>query len=429
MKKKLIYSILFFLLIIVACRNEETSSDETNRTELISKSLWKEDMVFIKNVKDIFNKNFDRNRFFNDYGKVEWRYAMTFGKFDESFLRVPVIKDNVVISIMQVVRDKELNKVFFSHTEDNESLKFFQNLIFSNRPLKPLKDSSFKNSNLTARAYWNSITTCTTRTLIVGCVYSGATEGDCIAITSTTTTCTTTYIYLNDYSSDQNDGYNPPDGYTYDGTRINLDSIRDATFVEAADQSKKIPENYLDCLISATGSISLTIYVDQPISGERITYTDANGNTGSSIDKESINVGHTFIGLKRGNVNRSFGFYPSDGVKPFSPEVGGSILNDASHPYDVSLTINISSSQLNQIINHVKSYNKNYNLNDNNCSDFGLGIFDILNLPLPDTRGSWPFGGGTNPGDLGEDIRNMTTGNGMSKDTDGGEAPSNSGNC
>lgn len=241
MTKKLIFAILGFFLLITSCRNEETFTNyETQKQELISKSLWKEDMVYIKNVKKVFEINFDQTKFYNDFGFVSWNYAMTFGHFDESFLRVPIIKDDNVVSVMQVVRNKKTDKVHFSHTEDNESIKFFKNLIFSKRPLKPLKDSAYRNSNPTGRAYWTNITTCTSRTLIVGCVYSGGTEGDCIPITSTTTTCTTTSVYINDYS-DPNNGYNPPDEYNYDGTRPSKDMFDDPE--TPCDKIKKFGES------------------------------------------------------------------------------------------------------------------------------------------------------------------------------------------
>ncbi|WP_297984691.1 hypothetical protein [uncultured Chryseobacterium sp.] len=220
MRKKLIFAILGFLIFVIACRNEETfKNHETQKQELISKSLWKEDMVYIKNVKKVFEVNFNEDKFYQDFGEVAWNYAMTFGNFDESFLRVPIIKDDKVVSTMQVVRNKETDKVFFSHTEDSESINFFQNLLFSKRPLKPLKDSAYPNSNPTGRAYWQSITTCSTRTLYVGCVSSGSTSTDCVPMYKTTTTCTTTYVFINDYSDDPRGGYNPPDGYKYDGTR------------------------------------------------------------------------------------------------------------------------------------------------------------------------------------------------------------------
>ena len=115
--------------------------------------------------------NFNVEKFNQNFGEVEWSYAMSFGNFDETFLRVPIINDQKVVSIMQAVRNKERDKVYFSHTEDKESLIFFQNLIFSKRDLKPLKDSAYPNSNPTSRAYWNAIKTCTSRKLEIGCVY------------------------------------------------------------------------------------------------------------------------------------------------------------------------------------------------------------------------------------------------------------------
>ncbi|QDP86247.1 hypothetical protein FNJ88_12065 [Chryseobacterium sp. SNU WT5] len=145
---------------------------------------------------------------------------MTFGQFDESFVSVPIIKNEKIVSVMQGIRNKKTNKVFFSHTEDTESISFFQNIIFSKRILKPLKDTAYPSNNSTSRAYWQPVTSCSTRTLIVGCTQD-ASGANCTPIVSTTTTCTTTYIFTNDYD-DSDDGYYPPDGYTYDGTRPNV---------------------------------------------------------------------------------------------------------------------------------------------------------------------------------------------------------------
>ncbi|QDP86249.1 hypothetical protein FNJ88_12075 [Chryseobacterium sp. SNU WT5] len=150
---------------------------------------------------------------------------MTFGQFDESFVSVPIIKNEKVVSVMQGIRNKKTNKVFFSHTEDTESISFFQNIIFSKRLLKPLKDTAYPSNNSTSRAYWQPVTSCSTRTLIVGCTQD-ASGANCTPIVSSTTTCTTTYIFTNDYD-DSDDGYYPPDGYTYDGTRPNVTDDED----------------------------------------------------------------------------------------------------------------------------------------------------------------------------------------------------------
>lgn len=48
---------------------------------------------------------------------------------------------------------------------------------------------------------------------------------------------------------------------------------------------------------------------------------------------------------------------------------------------------------------------------------------------LPDTRGSWTCGGGSNPGDLGEDIRNLSSPQNIIITKTAGTAPSNSGTC
>ena len=56
--------------------------------------------------------------------------------------------------------------------------------------------------------------------------------------------------------------------------------------------------DYIECL-NLTQGATITIYADQPIS---------NSNTPYSLSP--FNVGHVFIGIKQGNEQLSFGFYP-----------------------------------------------------------------------------------------------------------------------
>jgi len=58
------------------------------------------------------------------------------------------------------------------------------------------------------------------------------------------------------------------------------------------------------------------------------------------------------------------------------------------------------------------------------------GIFNQTGNTLPDTNGSWPEGGGNNPGNLDQDIRNLNNAN-ITTNPNGGTAPdsNNSGGC
>jgi hypothetical protein len=178
-------------------------------------------------------------------------------------------------------------------------------------------------------------------------------------------------------------------------------------------------QDYLKCFSQNLGA-KVTIFVDQPSPNSRSTWAGSPFNP---------NVGHTFISIEQGGITRVFGFYPSDGVDPLDPAISSVLVDDSGHSFDVSIEIDVSSSQLTNIINGTIAYNGTYNLNTFNCTDFGILIASLAGVNLPDTNGSWPGGGGSNPGDLGEDIRILTPSSNSTSNTSGGTAQSNSGTC
>lgn len=174
-------------------------------------------------------------------------------------------------------------------------------------------------------------------------------------------------------------------------------------------------EEYLDCF-DTTQPAQITIYVDQPISGSRRPYT----YTG--------NVGHAFVGITQGGITRVLGLYPQGNGHPFAPEDPRVYGNDAGHGFDVSISKNITASQLNSIINETINNQTNYNLNSNNCSNYAIRMCILSDINAPSTLGTWPLGGGNNPGDLGEDIREIDQ-LGTNINGNGGTSPENNGNC
>ncbi|WP_298556222.1 hypothetical protein [uncultured Algibacter sp.] len=184
--------------------------------------------------------------------------------------------------------------------------------------------------------------------------------------------------------------------------------------------------DYLKCF-DLTKNATLKIYVDQPKANSSNTYRF----TFNPFDP--IDVGHTFISINQSGITRTMGYYPTPGT--IDPTNGANsstaiLRNDGNHEYDVSLTTDITPSQLSSLHNKITNFNSTYDLNTYNCTDFGISIGNSIGLNLPDTSGTWDYGGnGSNPGNLGQDIRNMSLGSGVTKTTRNGNAPANTGTC
>ena len=179
-------------------------------------------------------------------------------------------------------------------------------------------------------------------------------------------------------------------------------------------------QDYLKCF-DLSQDASLTIYVDQPT-------PNSPGTWSGTVFKPD--VGHTFITITQGQYTRSLGFYPDGGVSPLgSPSNTSMLVEDSNHPYDVSVQLSISSSQLANIYNDITGANNTYNLNSYNCTDFAFDVSSSGGLNLPDTYGSWSGGGGSNPDNLGQDIRSMSTTANFTVNKSSGSSPSNAGVC
>ncbi len=178
---------------------------------------------------------------------------------------------------------------------------------------------------------------------------------------------------------------------------------------------------YIECLDLTQGA-TITIYADQPVN---------NSNTPYSLSP--FNVGHAFIGIKQGDEQLSFGFYPENGTGFFNP-TNGILGNDQNHSFDVSITINVNSTTLVNILGLGNDYstgigNFQYDLDTNNCTDFIINISNECGLGIPDCFGNWPLGGGSNPGAFGQYIRTMSLPSGATRNTSGGSSPTNHKGC
>lgn len=151
---------------------------------------------------------------------------------------------------------------------------------------------------------------------------------------------------------------------------------------------------YLECFDTNQGA-TLTIYVDQP------TFGDNNMISGS------LDVGHAFIGLQQGENNMSYGFYPASGAGLIEP-TEGVMGNNSNANYNVSISLDITAQQLASIINYSINFaDSEYDLIDNNCTDFAIGVGNFTILNLPEAITYVYVGAISNPGVLGEHIANM----------------------
>lgn len=176
--------------------------------------------------------------------------------------------------------------------------------------------------------------------------------------------------------------------------------------------------DYLKCF-DLNQPAYVNVYVDQPAPGSSAAYVT-----------NPVDPGHTFVSIQQGNLVRVIGFYPVQGVYPIgNPSEPSILVDDSGHDYDVKLTIIASGAELSAVVNYAKSYQSVYHLDKYNCTDFAIKIAEKAGVYLPDSYGTWPGGGGSNPGALGQYIRTLSSSTGATVKTTPGYAISNQGGC
>jgi hypothetical protein len=146
---------------------------------------------------------------------------------------------------------------------------------------------------------------------------------------------------------------------------------------------------------------ALLFHVKQPAPGKRKIFVWAN-------------TGHTFITLIKYNADStyasaSFGFYPKKdqllSATPVFPTTSATFKDDAGHKWDEVLGKFITRRKFEKILALTKDFNQTkYNLNNNNCTDFGLQAAALAGININDTVGKWPLGKGNTPALTGQSI-------------------------
>jgi hypothetical protein len=164
--------------------------------------------------------------------------------------------------------------------------------------------------------------------------------------------------------------------------------------------------------------LTLTMYVDQPVPGTRNPWAFGTGNVGHawwafavSPTNETANVVPTSL---LPFVNKPAGYYPNcDNLLPcFNPTCPGMlVIPDTGSSANVSKSFSLGLPQFLSGLSYTKALNDSpgtYNLNTKNCADAALGAAAAAGTNIQSQAGSWfPCGGGHDPGDLGQDLRNL----------------------
>lgn len=186
------------------------------------------------------------------------------------------------------------------------------------------------------------------------------------------------------------------------------------------DDTEKIdPKEELKCF-DTSKKAKLTVYVQQP-----------EENTAEILGANS--VGHAFIGLEQGNFIRNIGFYPVSDANRSLVGVGktydSEIRTNNDYMYHVSISREITSVELTNIVNYINKFPSKYNVSSYACADFAITVGNLGSLNLPSTTVStWLFNG-RSPGQLGQEIRQRNSDNEVTVSKTKSNSPEKTGKC
>ena len=161
----------------------------------------------------------------------------------------------------------------------------------------------------------------------------------------------------------------------------------------------------LKCLtVSPNSTYTISVNVNQP-----------RPNSRDKVDPfNDFMVGHAFLSLEQTKADgsviiRNIGYYPETSVYPGKYTDQSVFGEDSETPISVSLNISVSGDEMSTIINSLISQQSVfYDLENANCASSIISTLDKINIQMPSTSsGIYNLFKGLNPGDLGQDIRNL----------------------
>lgn len=183
-------------------------------------------------------------------------------------------------------------------------------------------------------------------------------------------------------------------------------------------------DQYIKCFnsIPDDGAIcSIRILADIPVDKDPTIFFDwKNGSPG-----------HSFIQIVKTNgtqsVRQNIGFYPNTNWKNImtTAPVDAKFVDNAEHEFNASLFMSLTPEQLKGVLIHMQYLERfiKYDIDDYNCTDFALEIFNYkrggnqLTIPMYDIPGGTAPNGTTTPEGLYQQLKKM-------KDTGSAESQS-----
>ena len=171
---------------------------------------------------------------------------------------------------------------------------------------------------------------------------------------------------------------------------------------------------YLKCfgtVPDAGATCTIKILTDIPVDSDPFAFFDYK--TGSP--------GHTFLQFNKTNgsqsVQQNIGFYPVLNWKSIlatTPQTG-KFVDNQSHEFNASLSMNISPGNFSQVLTHVQYLSQfvRYDLDEYNCTDFALDIFNYkrpgrpLEIPKFDISAGLAPDGSSTPQGLYQKLQSM----------------------
>lgn len=199
--------------------------------------------------------------------------------------------------------------------------------------------------------------------------------------------------------------------------------------------------NISDCFDEprdASTEYRISLIVHQPSPGNRDPWVWKDFEDCKVDPSRNIEFGHSYVNIETesdfpgnsneglgGNFRRvTFGFYPTGGRRPSNKNeatkiTDGAVFSDAGRAKTtLGRTWKIEEDKFDMLIDNLEAFgcaNSNpttdlYHLDNYNCTDFAIEVANSIGLGVKETHGVWYNGGGSNCGDLAEDLRAMTTG-------------------
>jgi hypothetical protein len=418
MKKSFLFSLLMGINFFVSCTTENVQLDQTAKQNSV---LKQSNIVELSKLWTINNS--DSLAILKGVQKIDWDNAAVSDTDKGEILEVPLIlKNNLKVSYLET-KNEVTNKLLFIK-EASGKLNAYQMMIATKDKISSTDPSlSFSNLNSSYDGYVAFVNSSNKTVDLLPSVHRSKPS-----LTGREIESCTFLVEMYD------DGSSRPIALLFctygGGTQANHGGggggggggASEAQIVIAGPANVITNlKDYLKCFNLAIGA-TFTIYVDQP------TENSSSSWSGAPNDPD---VGHTFIAIQQGDIRRVFGYYPRTNVNPVtSPSDPSAFGNDQGHTFDVAVSVPINASQLQTIINSsVNSSTSTYNLNSFNCTDFAIKMANLAGLNLQDSYGTWPGGGGSNPGQLGQNIRGMVLPPNAVRQTTSTNSAPNKGQC